>query len=375
MFYIGLMSGTSMDAIDTALVHFNDNSTKLIKYQEFPIAPELRRGIRSLCVSSPLDEVSKYDSILGNQFAEAVLTILEKSGLEPGMIKAIGSHGQTILHLPDNDYPATVQIGDPNIIASKTGITTVSDFRRMDMAAGGQGAPLAPAFHEFLFRDFRTDRVVLNIGGIANITVLAADKNSLITGFDTGPGNGLLDDWNRLHNGTDMDKNSAWASGGHSDKELLKLFLADPYFRRQPPKSTGRDFFNLAWVQAMLLRRGGKLQPPDIMATLFRLTIDNITDAIRRFAPKTREIILCGGGARNRTLFNNLQDAMPDIHFETTAEKAYNPDAIEAMTFAWLAKQRLERKPGNLPSVTGARHHVLLGGVYRPFPVIDNTPS
>ena len=375
MFYIGLMSGTSMDAIDTALVHFNDDSTKLIKYEEFPIGPELRRGIRNLCVSSPLGEVSKYDTLLGNLFADAACAILKKSGLEPSMINAIGCHGQTILHLPDNDYPATMQIGDPNIIASKSGITTVSDFRRMDMAAGGQGAPLAPAFHEFLFRDFRTDRVVLNIGGIANITVLAADESSPVTGFDTGPGNGLLDDWNRLHNGTDMDENSAWASGGNPDKELLELFLADPYFRRQPPKSTGRDFFNLAWVQAMLLRRGEHLQPSDIMATLFRLTIGNIAEAIRRFAPKTMEIILCGGGARNRTLLNNLQNAFPDIHLGTTTEKGYNPDAIEAMTFAWLAKQRLECKPGNLPSATGARHPVLLGGVYRPSPVIGNTQT
>ena len=211
MLYIGLMSGTSMDAVDAALVQFNETSTLLIAFEEYPLDPGIRLGVRNLSATSSIYEISRYDTVLGNLFAEAAINLIQKVGINPDSITAIGSHGQTILHLPENDHTSTMQIGDPNIIALKTGIKTVADFRRMDTAAGGQGAPLAPAFHEYLFRDYQHNYVILNIGGIANITILPKQPDAPVIGFDTGPGNGLLDDWNQLHNGTTMAKDGALA--------------------------------------------------------------------------------------------------------------------------------------------------------------------
>lgn len=355
-----------MDAIDAALVQFNETSTLLLAYEEYPLDPGIRRGVRNLSAASSINEVCRYDAILGNLFAEAALGLLQKAGITPDGITAIGSHGQTVLHLPVNDYPTTVQIGDPNIIAYKTGIITVADFRRMDIAAGGQGAPLAPAFHEYIFRDNQRNYLILNIGGIANITILPAQPDIPVFGFDTGPGNGLLDDWNHLHNGTDMDKDSTWASEGTVDQALLNQFMADPYFSADPPKSTGRDYFNLAWIQSQICHRGGNIESRDVMATLFKLTTLNIVNAIGMHAPDTEIVIVCGGGAQNRVLLGELALALCGKRIITTAEKGYNPDAIEAMTFAWLAKRRLDLKRGNLPTVTGARKGVVLGAVYQP---------
>ncbi len=354
-----------MDAVDAALVQFNQNSTQLLAYEEYPLDPGIRRGVRNLSGASSINEVCRYDAILGNLFAEAALNLIQKAGITPDSITAIGSHGQTVLHLPVHDYPVTIQIGDPNIIAYKTGKTTVADFRRMDIAAGGQGAPLAPAFHEYLFRDNQRQYVILNIGGIANITVLPSQPDIPASGFDTGPGNGLLDDWNHLHNGTDMDKDSAWASGGTVDQALLKQFMADPYFDADPPKSTGRDYFNLAWIRSQIGREGGNIESRDVMATLLNLTINNIVTAIGRHAPDTETVIVCGGGARNRVLLAQLKLALGGRQIITTADKGYNPDAIEAMTFAWLAKRRMDLKRGNLPTVTGAGKEVILGAVYQ----------
>lgn len=365
MLYIGLMSGTSMDAVDAALVQFNETSTLLLAYEEYPLDPGIRRGVRNLSPSSSINEVSRYDTLLGNLFAEVALKLIQKAGITPDSIKAIGSHGQTVLHLPENDHTATMQIGDPNIIALKTGITTVGDFRRMDTAAGGQGAPLAPAFHEYLFRDYQQNYVILNIGGIANITILSKQPDAPVIGFDTGPGNGLLDDWNQLHNGTNMDKDSAWASGGSVDQALLNQFMADPYLHTVPPKSTGRDYFNLAWIRSQISRRGGNIESRDVMATLFKLTIHNIVNAIGTHATDTETVLVCGGGARNQIMLAELKRMLGDRQVITTTEKGYNPDAIEAMTFAWLAKRRLDLKRGNLPTVTGARKGVILGAVYQ----------
>lgn len=353
-----------MDAIDTALVQFEPGHPRLSAYHQFPIDDAVRMAVRNLSTRSTIAEIGKYDIILGNLFANAVTDFLARLDIEYTEVSAIGSHGQTILHLPDADTRCSLQIGDANIIAYRTGITTVADFRRMDIAAGGQGAPLAPAFHEFLFHSTDTDRVILNIGGIANITVLAADKKRETIGFDSGPGNGLLDDWNRLHKGTAMDENSNWANSGKVDMELLGRCLDDPYFYRPPPKSTGRDYFNLDWLESFISRLGKKLPPQDIQATLLQLSLQNIVSAIDRYAASAAEIYVCGGGGRNASMMHGLQKLLPAVAVSTTDALGYNPDAIEAMTFAWLAKQRLEHRPGNLPAVTGAEQPVQLGAIY-----------
>jgi len=362
VYYIGLMSGTSMDAIDVAVVRFDTGSLSLAGYHQYPIADDIRREVRALSSTSALEDIARLDAVLGGLFADAVTTLLDETGLKARDIAAIGSHGQTVLHLPDATPPRTLQIGDPNIIACRTGVVTVADFRRMDLAAGGQGAPLAPTFHAHYLRSPDLDRVILNIGGIANITILPREP-ATVTGFDTGPGNGLLDDWNFLHNRTVMDKDGAWAGTGTVVAELLRDLLDDPYFSLPPPKSTGRDYFNLAWLNNRL-EAYPDTPPEDVQATLLQLSIRNIATAITAVAPPAREVYICGGGVHNAALVNGLRDALQGVHVGSTAELGIDPDAVEAMTFAWLARRRLDREPGNLPSVTGARKEVLLGGVY-----------
>lgn len=354
-----------MDAIDTALVSFENEVPELVAYEQFPIAEQLKSSVRVLNASTSIGEVTKFDAIMGHLFADSVLKILEIADIPPEKISAIGNHGQTILHLPDDSHPRTLQIGDPNIIAQKTKINTVADFRRMDMADNGQGAPLAPAFHAKVFRKQNINRVTLNLGGIANTTILPAEIHTSISGFDTGPGNGLLDDWNQLHNHTEMDIDSQWAATGNPDHELLALLLSDPYFKLAPPKSSGRDYFNLEWLHSRLDSLNRELAPENIQATLLQLTILTIADAIKRHAPKTSEIYMCGGGCHNKRMTKALASLMPEVHLGNTQELGLNPDAIEAITFAWLAKQTMEAKAGNEPSVTGANSGQILGGIYQ----------
>lgn len=358
------MSGTSMDAIDTALVNIGSGSIELLAYQQFPFADEVRSTVRTLSGASSLDEVMHMDVVLGRLLAEAVLNILRQTGRTPQHIRAIGSHGQTVLHHPGNAVPRTLQIGDASIIAYRTGITTVADFRRADLAAGGEGAPLAPALHAQYFRSNRVDRVILNIGGIANITLLPAARDAGVTGFDTGPGNGLLDDWNRRHRGTSMDRDGAWAASGKVDQSLLSLLLTDPYFSKAPPKSTGRDYFNLGWLDGTLGKYALPLGAEDVQATLAMLTARNIADAIKQYAPSTGEIFVCGGGMHNPHLMQVLGSCLPGGSIATTEVLGIQPDAVEAVTFAWLAHCRMEQVPGNLPSVTGAERPVILGAIY-----------
>ena len=366
MYYIGLMSGTSMDAIDAALVRFSDNSIELVAYNQFPLSDDIRNEVRSLSADSSKADISRYHSLLGELFSNAVVNIIQQARLDRTNIVAVGSHGQTILHLPDATPPRTLQIGDATIIAAKTGITTVADFRRMDMEAGGQGAPLAPALHADLFRSPTVNRCILNLGGIANITVLPADLTIAVTGFDTGPGNGLLDDWNRKHNNTNMDENGLWAKSGMPDSDLLKQFLADPYFHKPAPKSTGRDYFNMQWLDRKLELAGKQVMPEDVQATLVQLTVASIANTINDQAHAIGELYLCGGGSHNPVLVGGLCDQLPDIAISSTQILGMNPDAVEAVTFAWLAKRRIEGKPGNLPSVTGASKPVLLGTIFGP---------
>jgi anhydro-N-acetylmuramic acid kinase len=367
--YIGLMSGTSLDGIDIAMVEFKTRSWHVIEtaYQPFPA--EMREKLLGLCNAPSLDVdlLGRTDGLLGQLYAEAVLEMLLKSKLPAKDIVAIGSHGQTIRHRPllepsnsriPQPLPYTLQIGDPNIIAERTGITTVADFRRRDLAAGGQGAPLVPAFHAYALHSAQERRGVLNIGGIANITRLSDE----ISGFDTGPGNTLIDAWTQLHFQKSCDQGGELAANGVLDRTLLAAMMADPYFQMPPPKSTGREYFNLQWLKKYLPASG--ISALDVLATLTHLTAHSIADAIRRFVPQIDRVLVCGGGTHNDYLMMLLAGLLAPRQVGSTQEAGLDPDFVEATAFAWLAKQTLEHKPGNLTSVTGARKAVILGGVY-----------
>jgi anhydro-N-acetylmuramic acid kinase len=361
------MSGTSMDAIDAALVDISNEQIRLIAYRQYPITSELCKELKSVTGHSSIDDVTRLDVRLGRLLAEAASALIQENGLDNSDIAAIGSHGQTILHRPEPPDPTTLQIGDPNLIAHLTGITTVADFRRMDIAAGGQGAPLTPALHNHLFRHAAKNRVIVNIGGMANITILPAlDTDSIICGFDTGPGNVLLDEWVNKHTGQPMDTDGCWAASGTSNLKLLEQLLQDDYFYLAPPKSTGRDYFNLNWLQTRLENFNHAVLPKDIQSTLVQLTAITITNAINKYAPSTKEIIVCGGGAHNPQLMQALARNLATCNVISAAHLGINPDALEAIAFAWLARCRIEGQPGNLPAVTGATAPVLLGCIYGP---------
>lgn len=360
--YIGLMSGTSLDGIDAALVDFSDKQIRLLAfhYQAFPNL--LRQQIHYL--SQPdqaimLSRLGEIDAQLGGLFAEASMQLLEKAAVKPENIKAIGSHGQTVYHAPAGPHGFSLQIGDPNRIAEITGITTVCDFRRRDIAVGGQGAPLVPAFHHAAFFDAATAKTVLNIGGIANISILAADR---VSGFDTGPGNTLMDYWSQINIGQNYDAHGDWASTGEVIPALLQHLLDDTYFDQLPPKSTGKEYFSPAWLEQKLASfRQCKAQ--DIQKTLCRLSADSIAQAIINHAPESRQVLVCGGGVHNRQLMAMLENTL-NLPCLSTAEFGIDPDHVEAVAFAWLARQTLNRLPGNLCSVTGAGSQVILGGIY-----------
>jgi anhydro-N-acetylmuramic acid kinase len=362
MYYIGLMSGTSMDAIDAALVEF-DNKAVLKHYREYPIENSLRHQIRLINEKSDLGHIADLDHELGLLFANAVNTLLEEAEIRPEEVIAIGSHGQTILHKPSATHNTSIQITDPNVICAETGITTVADFRRMDMAHGGQGAPLACAFHQYQFQQQNKSSVILNIGGMANITLLS---NNDVIGFDTGPGNALLDDWMQQNKNKEYDKDGEWAKTGEPHEDFLALLLNDAYFSLAAPKSTGREYFNIDWLNTYLDKINSEISTEDIQATLLQLSAITICNAIKDSANQVDEVLACGGGAKNLYLMDTLKSLFVDTTFTTTDKYGLSPDCIEAVTFAWLAKQRIENKTANLPSVTGATKAVLLGGVYSP---------
>jgi len=362
--YIGLMSGTSLDGIDIAIVDFAQHPPRLIHCTTSPYEASLRQRIREMTMSASanLDSLCQLDVELGNTYADVVKQALEATKLDIAQIRAIGNHGQTIRHSPDTDLPYTLQIGDPNIIAAKTGITTVADFRRKDIALGGQGAPLAPAFHRFMFRSASSDRVIINIGGIANITYLPADSESAVIGFDTGPGNTLSDYWINRHKGATWDENGKWAETGNVVGELLDTLLSnEPYFQRTLPKTTGTEYFNPNWLLPQI---GPGLAAEDVQATLIDLTAISIARGIDQLPSAPAECFLCGGGAHNAYLIKRLQQALPDCEILSTSQLGLDPDYVEAVAFAWLAKQSMNRQAGNLPTVTRARSEALLGGIY-----------
>jgi len=362
--FIGLISGTSMDGIDAVVVSFQPSKLQLLATFEYQYPRQLRQDLQ-LAIRNPnscsIDQVGVLDRQVGESFRDAALAIISEAGLAAPDITAIGSHGQTIRHKPDATTPFSLQIGDPATIAVDTGITTVADFRRADIAAGGQGAPLVPPFHHWLFGG-TANRVVLNIGGIANITILG-DVRELTSGFDTGPGNTLLDHWSQRHLGKPFDRNGVWAASGNVETELLERLLRDDYFAVAPPKSTGFEHFNLDW----LMQHGAdQYAPENVQATLAECSAQSIATAIKTHGKRAREVLVCGGGVHNADLMRRLQTQLPGLTVASTAQAGLDPDWVEATAFAWLAMRTLHGRSGNLPSVTGASHKLVLGAIHSP---------
>ena len=351
--YIGIMSGTSLDGVDVVLCEIDASSCTLISSLEYPIPLELKTDILNMIEGkSALAQVGQIDHRLGVLFTQAVGALLIREDIDASSIIAIGSHGQTLWHDPSGAEPFTMQLGDPNILTAKTGIPVVADFRRKDIALGGQGAPFAPAFHEFIFSNINDSLCVVNIGGMANITVLG----DTLIGYDTGCGNVLLDMWIAEHQGSAFDKDGMWAKSGTVDYGLLDSMMSDTYFAQSYPKSTGREKFNKAWLQSHL--SGITHNPEDVQRTLLELTALSISNEVLRF---NRDIvILCGGGSKNSFLVERIKALMPNVEVAI----AKNSDEIEAMTFAWLAYKRVYKEKVNLKDVTGASDNSILGGIY-----------
>ncbi len=363
--YVGLISGTSVDAVDAALVAIDEDRFQILATHSEAYPEATANDIQAL-VRSPgtinIDDLGELDTEVGELFAVATKRLLEQAGTEASAVRAIGSHGQTVRHHPDGNSPFSLQIGDPNIIACRTGITTVADFRRRDIALGGQGAPLVPAFHAATFRDPAELRVVLNIGGIANITVLPGDGQ--VFGFDTGPGNCLMDIWIERKQEKAYDADGEWAASGTAESDLVAQMLGDRYFRRIPPKSTGREHFNYRWLETALNEASTRPEPVDVQASLLELSARSIAEAIERHASDCKRVLACGGGVHNTALMARLAALLPACDIQTTAAYGIDPDWVEAVAFAWLARRTIHSLPGNLPAVTGARRPCILGGVF-----------
>jgi anhydro-N-acetylmuramic acid kinase len=360
--YIGAMTGTSVDGLDLALIS-TTGKMMIERGATTPLPDDLRTNLLALVTSSrpiDLDFLGHADVALGRFIGEAVLDFMTASGLHASDIIAIGSHGQTIRHRPVGQYAFTMQIGDPNQITELTGVPVVADFRRRDVSAGGQGAPLVPPFHRAIFADKKERRIVLNIGGIANITRLASEEP--LTGFDTGPGNGLSDIWTARHLHLSQDQDGAWARSGKLNGPLLNAFLSDPYFDLPAPKSTGREYFNIDWVAKYA--QALALPPEDVQATLVECTACSIALAINREYAATDRVIVCGGGRRNLYLMERIGRAMA-CPVEPSEVLGVDGDSLEAAAFAWLAMKALQNEPANEPSVTGAKSRKVLGVVYR----------
>ncbi len=359
---IGLMSGTSMDGVDAAAVAWGeDERPRMLAALTRPFALSLAVRLRRLGPTTSLAEVADCDAAVAEAFADAALTVMEAAGIAAADVMAIGSHGQTVWHAPDREPPASVQIGDPNRIAEHTGVTVVADFRRRDMAAGGQGAPLAPVFHAALFPSSRP-RAVVNIGGIANISWLEPGCEHPVGGNDIGPGNILMDAWYRQHVGDGFDEGGGWAASGEVQERWLETLLAEePYFHRNGPRSTGPEIFNLAWLH----RHGADAhRPVDVQATLLELTARTIADEVSAAADRPADVLVCGGGANNTALMRRLCERLHPLPVADTGSVSIAPEFVEAIGFAWLARRTLAGLPGNHPAVTGAARRVVLGGIY-----------
>ncbi|OBZ24969.1 anhydro-N-acetylmuramic acid kinase [Pseudomonas protegens] len=358
--YIGVMSGTSLDGLDIALIE-QSPALRLVATRYIPMPDTLRAELLGLCASGP-DEIAR--SAIAQQHwvelaAQGINQLLQQQQLHPQDIRAIGSHGQTVRHEPSRGF--TVQIGNPALLTELTGITVVSDFRSRDVAAGGQGAPLVPAFHEALFDQRPGNRAVLNVGGFSNLSLIETAKP--LAGFDCGPGNVLLDAWIQAKRAENFDRNGQWAASGQIDPPLLQALLSDPFFATQGPKSTGREVFNLDWLQRHLRARGA-IAAENVQATLLELTALTIVESLQSAQSDTQELLVCGGGAHNAALMGRLAALLPQTRVSSTAAYGVDPDWVEAMAFAWLAHCCLEGIAANRPSVTGARGLRVLGAIY-----------
>ena len=358
---IGLMSGTSMDGIDAALV---DTETHTLVHGITCAYSETTQNFLNAVLSGEqlkLQSLNQLNTLIGREFSSAVRELLKTTGIQAGAIKAIGSHGQTIGHDPSDAIPYTIQLGCPHTIATHTGITVVADFRTRDVVLGGQGAPFAPLYHQTLFEKFNEPIAVVNIGGVANVSFVVPGKN--VCGYDTGPGNGLLDAQARIHLHQPYDANGAWAAGGQVIKPLLEDLLSDPYFRLPAPKSLDKSYFSIPWLTPKLRP---EFAPQDIQATLVALTAVSICDAIKRFEIPVLRTAVCGGGVHNQELLNAMRIEMPDLQIASTKAFGFDPDFLEAMMFAWLADKTLQHVPVDLTRITGASRPSTLGAIYWP---------
>lgn len=365
--YLGLMSGTSMDGVDAVLCEcesgrFVRSRARFSAAYPAALRSELLHVQRTLPALT-LADFCRLDNAVAQIFADSALGLLEHSRTPARDVIAIGSHGQTVFHDPDG-VRSSLQLGNPSLVAVRTGIDTVADFRRADIAQGGQGAPLVPAFHQALFAAPGETRAVLNIGGIANLTLLPGTSATRVRGFDCGPGNGLMDEWIGRHRGLAYDEDGAWARSGQLQGALLEALLADDYFRAAPPKSTGRHHFNLDWVQRRYPDLG-RLAPQDVQRSLCELSAHSIADDVRHLNPAPARLMLCGGGAHNGLLRERLQALLPGVELGLTDDYGLASGEVEAAAFAWLAMRCVEGLAGNLPAVTGAAQPAILGGLYR----------
>jgi len=366
--YVGLISGTSMDGIDAVVVDFSPRRPEVLAALTLPFDEELRAGLDAVRRDPdgfPVSGMGRLDVQLGEALAGSALQVIEEAGLKPADITAVGSHGQTIVHHPEADPPYTLQIGDPWRLARRTGITTVADFRRADLAAGGQGAPLAPLLHEALFRHPVQTRLVANLGGIANLTVL--EPGSATIGFDTGPANCLLDLWYRRHHSHGrFDDCGRWAASGRVDSRWLDELMNEPYLTRPIPKSTGIEYFSPSWLDAHL-PAWGRDRPADIQATLAEFSAASLAASIESIgAGSGARLLLCGGGVGNAHLLERLRARLPDLPVESTTDHGLDSDHVEAVLFAWLARRRLAGERIDTRSITGADEPILAGSIVPP---------
>jgi len=367
-YYIGVMSGTSLDGIDIAITRFSESGDfHFIAAQTFPFPESLHSQLQRLITKQAcqLQELGKADIALGQLIGQSINQLLVQHELTAKDIIAIGSHGQTLFHSPSEDLPFSQQIGNANVITEVTGITTIADFRQRDIAAGGQGAPLVPAFHQALFSSKDEDRVIVNIGGISNLTIIPSSANKPVIGFDTGPGNVLIDYWTQVNLNKPYDSDGQWAASGQCNDSYLSLFLDETFFQRQAPKSTGRELFNQKWFEEISVKYKQDISAEDVQATLVELTAKTISTDINTYAATNSHIFICGGGARNGYLLSRIENTLgSNYKVLTTDSLGLHPDWVEACAFAWLAYRTTHKLAGNLPSVTGAKHPVILGAIY-----------
>lgn len=367
--YVGLMSGTSLDGIDGVLVDFASPEgppINLVAHHHVPYAGGLRAELLALnqAGDNELQRTELAANAVARGYADVVHALLRRAGCAADQVRAIGAHGQTVRHRPGefDGTGFTTQLLNGALLAELAGIDVVCDLRTRDLAAGGQGAPLAPGLHAALFSAQGETRAVLNLGGIANLTVLGPD--GAVLGFDCGPANALLDGWCQRHRGAEFDEEGRWAEAGHVIEPLLAALLAEPYFSQLPPKSTGRDHFNASWLDLHLARHAPAAAPADVQATLAALTVGSIVRDLQRHAPRASRLLVCGGGARNRHVMRGLNTQLPGLSVTTTAEFGLPVEQVEGVAFAWLALRRVERLPANIVAVTGARGARVLGALY-----------